>query len=80
MLTEGTELEIRQQEGTAVSSARDCYLPSNSLHCLALILRQGAESFWISQQVLRRPRNSPHFIINRMFIAAFTRARHLSMS
>jgi len=32
MLTEGTELYIRYQEGTAVSSVRDCFLPSDSLH------------------------------------------------
>ena len=58
MLTEGTELEIRQQEGTAVSSAF-CIL---SLHCVVLIQCQGAETFWSSQQVLWRPINSPHFI------------------
>ena len=35
MLTEGTELEIRHQEGSAVSSAKDCFLLSNSLYCRA---------------------------------------------
>ena len=41
---------------------RDCFLPSNNLHCVVLIQRQGADSFCRSQQVLRRQRNSPHFI------------------
>ena len=79
MFTEGTEVEIRQQEGSAVNSAKDCGLLSNSLHC-----RANATSG--SRVLLEKPtgpqtaKKLPAFYINRMFSTAFTGARHLSLS
>jgi len=72
MLTEGTELQIRQQEGTAVSSARNCFLPSNSLHCRVNAMSR-------STVLLEKPagpqtiKKLPAFR-NRIFITAFKTA------